>query len=346
MRPLRLAPNLIEHFYRGGEKIAALRGIAVGSDHQPEEWLAATVSRFGEGETGLARTGEGALLRDLVAADPVGWLGPDAERAARPGPADTGLLVKLLDAGQRLPVHVHPDRAFAQRHLDCPYGKTEAWFVLSAEEGAAVHLGWTRDVDPDELATRRDAQDSDWMLARMHRLPVRAGDGILVPAGTVHAIGAGVLVVEAQEPTDLSIVLEWSVTTSGREESHLGIGFDAAMRAVRHDALGQDRLDALRSRVAPDARDEAPQRCLPAEADPFFRLEVVAPSADVGCRTDAGFAVVVVTEGSGVLTWAEESLTLERGDVLAVPAGCGDWEVRGEVRLLVSRPGTGWPGTL
>ena len=153
---------------------------------------------------------------------PAGWLGAGA--AGRFTPGDTGMLVKLLDAGQRLPVHVHPDRAFARSHLQCPYGKTEAWLVLDADPGSAVYLGWRDDVDPDELAARRDAQDGAWMLARMHRIEVRRGDGILVPAGTVHAIGEGVFVLEAQEPTDFSILLEWSVTTETRDGSHLGLG--------------------------------------------------------------------------------------------------------------------------
>src|SRR5580765_3573611 len=187
MRPMRLAPNLIDHFYRGGAKIAALRGLTGVGERQPEEWVAATVTRFGEAELGLARVEDGTLLRDLVAADPAGWVGPDAV-AGRFGPADTGVLVKLLDAGQRLLVHVHPDRSFAASHLGCPYGKTEAWLVLDADPGAAVYLGWRDDVDPGELAQRRDAQDGAWMLERMHRIEVSRGDGVLVPAGTVHAI--------------------------------------------------------------------------------------------------------------------------------------------------------------
>ena len=212
MTPLRLAPNLVDHFYAGGARIAALRGIVATSTHQPEEWLGSTVSRADDNVVGLALSEDGRLLRDLVAADPLGW------RGTGPWPGipdhDTGLLLKLLDAGQRLPVHVHPDRAFAATHLACPYGKTEAWYVLDADPGAAIHLGWTEDVDPDELVRRIDAQDGEWMLSRMHRVEVRPGDGVLVPAGQVHAIGAGVFVAEVQEPTDFSIVLEWSVTTS------------------------------------------------------------------------------------------------------------------------------------
>ena len=261
MRPVALPPNLIDHFYAGGAKIAALRGIETTSTHQPEEWLAATVCRAGGDTVGLSRLPDGTFLRDAVAADPSAWTGPGSAAA---GPADTGLLVKLLDAGQRLPVHVHPDRAFAARHLSCPYGKTEAWYVLDATGDGAVYLGWTDDVDPDELARRRDAQDSDWMLGHLNRVEVRPGDGVLVPAGTAHAIGEGVFVAEVQEPTDFSIVLEWAITTTGREDSHLGLGFDTVMPAVDHTRMSPERLAALRRHTAPAATGAGrPRRCPP-----------------------------------------------------------------------------------
>jgi mannose-6-phosphate isomerase len=342
MTPLRLAANPVQHFYRGGARIAQLRGFTPTSDHQPEEWVAATVSRFAEDRTGLAVTDDGQLLRDLVGTDPDRWLGADAAATPRAGVADTGLLLKLLDAGQRLPVHAHPDRAFATRHLGCPYGKTEAWYVLDAEPGAAVHLGWSDDVDRDEVAHRREAQDSTWMLARMNRVPVRPGDGILVPAGQVHAIGEGVFVIEAQEPTDFSIVLEWSVTTSGREDSHLGLGFDAAMAAVSHRALGPDSLAALCRHTEPTATAIAAQPCLPDEADPFFRLEVLAPGEASSAPVRAGFAAVIVLDGEGSIAGDAGDLPVRRGDLLAVPAAFGDWRARG-VRLVVARPGLGWP---
>jgi mannose-6-phosphate isomerase len=339
--PVRLAPNAIEHFYEGGARIAELRGTALLSARRPEEWVAATVSRFGDDDTGLALSEDGRLLRDLVAADPDGWLGAEASAAPRAGAADTGLLLKLLDAGQRLPVHVHPDRGFAARHLGCPYGKTEAWYVLDADPGAVVHLGWTEDVDPDELAKRRDAQDSAWMLARMHRLPVRAGDGILVPAGQVHAVGEGVFIAEAQEPTDFSIVLEWSVTSSGRDESHLGIGFDTAMRAVAHHALGADRLDSLRRHTDPHSHDSALRSVLPGSADEFFRLGLLENGAAETDRVPAGFAAVVVLDGDGALV-GDDEVAVRRGELLAVPAAFGSWAVRG-VTVVVGRPGEDWP---
>jgi mannose-6-phosphate isomerase len=342
MTPLRLAANPVQHFYRGGARIAGLRGFTATSDHQPEEWVAATVSRFADDTTGLAVTDDGRLLRDLVGADPERWLGADAAGTPRAAAADTGLLLKLLDAGQRLPVHAHPDRAFASRHLGCPYGKTEAWYVLDAEPDAAIHLGWTEDVDRDELARRRDAQDSAWMLSRMNRVPVRPGDGILVPAGQVHAIGEGVFVVEAQEPTDFSIVLEWSVTTSGREDSHLDLGFDAAMRAVSHRALDADQLATLCRHTSPTATAPDLQPCLPEAADPFFRLDVLAPGDQSSAPVRAGFSAVTVLDGEGWISGDDGELPVRRGDLLAVPAAFGDWRAGG-VRLVVARPGLHWP---
>lgn len=337
--PRALAPNLIDHYYRGGDRIAALRGIEQTSEFQPEEWLAATVTRAGEDEIGLARTTDGELLRDVVAADAEGWVGPDHALAA--GPSDTGLLVKLLDARQRLPVHVHPQRAFAASHLDCPYGKTESWLVLDAEPGTAFHLGWREAVDPDELDRRRDAQDSEWMLSRMNRIEARRGMGVLVPAGTVHAIDSGIFVAEVQEPTDFSLLLEWSITTSTREESHLDLGFDTAMRSVSTAALtGIERLVSQSDLDAPAAGAE---RLLPPLADPYFRLD----RAGAGAEFEAGFAVVLALGDTELRGADGRTVPASRGDVLAVPAAFGPWSGAGDgTDMIVHRPGAGWPRTL
>lgn len=340
MSPALLAPNLIDHFYAGGAKIAALRDVVTTSDHQPEEWIAATVARAGHSPAGLARTIDGILLRDLVSDDPVAWVGTDVAHG------DTGLLLKLLDAGQRLPVHVHPDRAFAAAHLDCPYGKTEAWLVLDASDDRAVYLGWREGIDPVELQKRRDAQDGAWMLDHLNRVEVMPGDGVVVPAGTAHAIGAGVLVAEVQEPSDFSILLEWSVTSSGRDDSHLGLGFDTAMVAVSHDRIDADRLASLRTHTDLDGRNDSLISCFAAEADPFFRLDLAAPSS-AEASVPAGFAAVIVLGGRGALRWGTTgSLDLGRGDVLAVPAALGPWAVSGDLSVLVARPGAGWPADL
>jgi mannose-6-phosphate isomerase len=332
-----MPPNVIDHFYLGGERLAALRGVPLPSPRRPEEWLAATVHRADEPDVGRSRMPDGSLFAELVAADPRGWTGT-ADAPA--GPADTGILVKLLDAGQRLPVHVHPTRPFARDHLHSCYGKTEAWYVLETDgEDPAVWVGFREDVDPAELAARVDAQDSAWMLAHMNKLGVRPGDGIVVPAGQAHATGAGVFLVEVQEPTDFSILLEWSVTTATRDESHLGLGFDVVLPAVSHRAL--TAVDELRLCVDPAARGAELMRGLAAAADPYFRLDVAAP--DGGSVTvPHGYAVAVVL-ADGALGWAGGTQPVARGEVYAVPHGIGDWTVSGAASVVVCRPSAAWP---
>jgi mannose-6-phosphate isomerase len=337
VRPLPMPPNVIDHFYLGGERLAAFRGVPLPSPRRPEEWLAATVHRLGEPGVGASAVADGTPFADVVAADPTAWTGTATPPA---GPSDVGLLVKLLDAGQRLPVHVHPSRPFARDHLHSCYGKTEAWYVLeTAREDAAVWVGLTEDVDPAELAARVDAQDSDWMLAHMNRMTVRPGDGIVVPAGQAHATGAGVFLVEVQEPTDFSILLEWSVTTATRDESHLGLGFDVVLPAVSHRALPD--VEALRVHVDPGARGADLLRALPSAADRYFRLDLAAP-VEERVIVPHGFAVAVVLQG-GELAWSEGTQQVGRGEVYAMPDALGDWTVGAGAAVVVCRPAAGWP---
>jgi mannose-6-phosphate isomerase len=344
-RPVLMPPtNIIDHFYRGGERLAALRGVPLPSPRRPEEWLAATVHRADEPDIGLSRMSDGSLFATLVASDLQAWTG-SAHGGPGAGPADTGILVKLLDAGQRLPVHVHPTRGFARDHLHSCYGKTEAWYVLETQgEDPSVWVGFTDDVDPDVLAERVDAQDSEWMLGHMNKISVRPGDGIVVPAGEPHATGAGVFLVEVQEPTDFSILLEWSVTTASREESHLGLGFGRALGAVNHRALGSARLDGLQQHQDLEARGATLMRALSQAADPYFRVDLAAPADGETVVVPHGFAVLVVLDGDGVLGWAgAEDQPVERGQVYAVPDALGDWELSGAATVVVCRPSAEWP---
>ena len=104
-----LPPHHFEHFYRAGDHLTALRGGPAGP-FRPEEWLASTTTRAGHDEQGLSRLADGRLLRDAIEADASGWLGADHVAAFG---ASSELLVKLLDAGERLPVHLHPNRSFS-----------------------------------------------------------------------------------------------------------------------------------------------------------------------------------------------------------------------------------------
>jgi mannose-6-phosphate isomerase len=319
VKPQLLPPNVLRHFYAGGARIAALRGLELDSDHMPEEWLGAVNTTFGDTERGLSRLEDGTLVRDAVAADPEGYLG--AEHVARYGP-DPALLVKLLDAGQRLPVHFHPGRAFAREALGSRYGKTEAWFIVEAEPGAAVQVAFTRDVEMDELSEWMRSQDAGAMLAAMYDLEVSAGDVVFVPAGTPHAIGEGILMVELQEPSDMSVLLEWDGFELSEDDGHLNLGWDRALQALDRSGWDADRAHALRG----------PR--LPHDAAPYFRAERVAG----GEALDPGFSIVVGLAGSGTLQTEGGELPLARGAVALLPHGAGAGELRGEVEVLRARP--------
>jgi mannose-6-phosphate isomerase len=337
VKPIRLAANRFPRFYRGGPAIDALRGTTppAGAAFLPEDWVGSTTAAFGSDGDGLTRLEDGRTLREAVAADPEGFFGRGHAEAYGDSPA---LLVKLLHAGERLPVHCHPDRDFARRHLGCPWGKTEAW-VIAATEGpdAVVHLGFREAMDPERLAGLVAGQRVEALLASLNAVPMATGDTVLVPAGLPHAIGQGVLLVELQEPTDLSVLLEWEgFAVDGRRDGHLGLGFELALGCVDRSGWSPTRVARLRGGRGPDR--PGAERLFPAEADPYFRAERLSP--DPAVRLEAAFSILVVTGGSGELETAGGSLELARGGTVLVPFAAGPGEVRGRLAAVRCLPPT------
>lgn len=313
-------------FYRGGSRITAFRGEPDAGSNEPEDWVASATTLAGEQRLGLTTLPDGRVLADAIRDDPEHWLGPEHLEAYGDDPR---LLVKLLDAGQRLPVHAHPDDAFAAREAGRAHGKTEAWFIL---EGGTVHVGLTRDVTPDELARLVDEQDTEALLELLHERAVEPGDTVLVPAGVLHAVGAGILLLELQQPEDLSILLEWSgFDIDGATHGHLGLGFDRALEAVELRGRTDAEIEALITRGASGAS------VLVEDADPFFRLERHVVGTE-SVTLAAGFAVVMVAEGEVVLTVDGEELVARRGSTVLVPHAAGAVGVSGAGELLVCRP--------
>jgi len=343
--PTRLALNTPHRFYRGGERILAFRGLPVpeGFDgHRPEDWIASTTRLFAEGGDGITRLPGGNDLPGALATEPTAWLGAEHVEAHGVVP---GLLTKLLDSGERLPVHSHPDRSFAKAHLHCDNGKTEAWIVLEADPGATVWLGFREEIDPDTLAELVEAQD-ERLLAALNPVQVQRGDAVLVPGGQPHAIGEGILLLELQEPTDLSVMLEHE--RFGLEEAHAFLGLDRplALRSVDHGPLTPGALAGLRCRWT-DVRGAG--AALPTEAEAYFRAQVVRPtdpSPAASVTVGAAFAVTVVVEGRGTLATeygaaSGAPIEIAGGDVLLVPHGAGGVRVTGDVTVIRCMPPAG-----
>lgn len=322
MNPILLPSNRpAERFYRGGARISVFRGEPGDAPREPEDWIGSTTTVHGEPELGLTTLPDGRVLRDAVEQDPITWLGD--EHVARWG-ADTRLLVKLLDAGQRLPVHAHPHDDFAATHLGRAHGKAEAWYIL---QGGTVHVGLRQHVEAADLAALVDRQDATTLLGLLHEVEVAAGDVVWVPPGELHAIGAGVLLLELQQPEDLSILLEWGdFAIDGAAVGHLGLGFALALAAVKRVARSREELGMLVGR-APESGS-----VFPVAADEYFRLERIP--VDGSTVIGRGFAIVIVSGGEVTI----DGRRLRTGSSLLVPDAAGALDATGAGELLVARP--------
>jgi mannose-6-phosphate isomerase len=342
LRPLRLPDNRVPVYYEGGAGIDRFRGDA-GAVGGPEDWVASLcrlpasiVGAEGPVDAGLSTTLDGDVLLDLVRADPIGWLGgPLADRFG----GDSGLLVKLLDAGERLPVHCHPTRSFGADHLGSLFGKTEGWIIMDAAPGATVWLGLRADVEVNTLRRWVDQQDVSSMLTAMNEIEVHAGQVVYVPAGLPHSIGPGVLLTELQEPTSFSVLAEYEPFGLDAQQATLGLGWDVALACFDLGGYHGDRLAAL----LPEPAERSVQPggtvvdLFPAAADEFFAARRVRCTATV-TLDEAGFAVLVITGGSGRVVWDDGDAPVASGDTWVVPAGAGPLRFAGELEAIVCLP--------
>jgi mannose-6-phosphate isomerase len=331
--PVLLPVNQFDHFYRGGDRIGALRH-GPGGPRRPEEWIGSITARFGQAPQGYSVLPDGRLLVEAIDSDPLAWLG--AAHVARYG-TSTEVLVKLLDLDQRLPVHLHPNRSFARNHLGLAHGKTEAWYVLDAPDGAQVGVGFKDTMTLDQVSDWVRDRDSAALLSALRTKVVRPGDAMLVPAGLPHTVQEGVFVLELQEPTDLSILLEWQdFAVDGARDGHLDLGFETALQAVDLGGLSASDLDRLvlsREQI----QGAGLTSVMPVQADPYFRAHRIV-STEGPVTVEAGFAIVLVLEGDGVIHADLASFEVARGDVALMPFAAGDWNLHGGATAIVCRP--------
>lgn len=276
--------------------------------------------------------GTDQLLIHAIIRYPMHWLG-DAHITKYS--SSTKLLVKLLDAGQHLPVHAHPHERWVRQNLEKKYyGKAEAWYILTP---GVVYLGLKEDTPVIELKALTLAQDPR-LLDRLHRIEVKPGDAVYVPPGYLHAIGEGVMIVEVQEPADLSILLEWTGFDGldGMRDGHLGVGWDKALTAV--DVMGHSLEEIQQLIVTKEMRAEKlaagdVKNAFTAASEEYFRLDEILLKDSDGLKTlEQSFSLVIVLEGSVTLTTFdkfEQSLKLTKGNTVLLAYGDGEATLRG-----------------
>lgn len=318
--PLLMERQLVQRLW-GGQRIAAW--LALPDPHPAnlgETWEVFDTNRIRNGA--LA----GQTLAQVTAAYGEQLIG--TRPLARYG-ADFPLLIKFIDANDRLSIQVHPDDAYAHTHEAATgfHGKTEAWYILSADPGAEIIYGLNQSVDRATFAQLVQEGSLEQVL---QRVPVRAGDMIFVPAGTLHAINEGITLFEIQEKSDLT----YRVYDYGRREAATG-----QPRTLHIEKA----LDVMQMTPSPRVK-QAP---VPLEPDntrllmvacSFFALEQWLLTTERRLTTQpASFETVTLLAGAGTLSWPAGTLSLKHGDSVVLPATLGAWTLRPttpELRML------------
>jgi mannose-6-phosphate isomerase len=340
---IRLPPNRVWRTYPGGRTLDELAGVTPAADsHFAEDWIASTTRAVNPGReharegVSSVRVGHDPTPRDfaqLLAEDSDYFLG--AAHAQKYG-AQPQLLVKFLDSGTRLHFQVHPTREFARRVLGAHSGKTEAYHVLAVRDAAGVageaagyiYVGFQRPPTPAQLREYIVTQNIAAIEACFDRIAVRAGDTFIIPGGTPHALGAGVFMVEIQEPSDLVVRFEFERAGYVLPESarFMNRDVDFALTVFNFAPLPASEIDA-RVRCAPRRQRELGRGSFqdeligPAQTDCFRVLKTHLRSPAV--KDESTFAVAIITAGTVTAEVGGEAHRLRCYDKVFLPAGLG-----------------------
>ena len=302
---LRLDPVLVPKPW-GGRRLATFGKTLPDDGPYGESWdvadLPAGVVTTGARSRSVVAGGplRGAALRDVIAA----W-GRDLLGSAAATPeGDFPLLFKLLDAHEHLSVQVHPDTAYASTDPSVAV-KTESWYIVDAEPGAMIYKDVLPGVTIDDVAA---AAGTPAMVELLQPVPAEPGAFHHLPAGLLHALGAGVLVAEPQTPSDTTFRLyDWTVEY-GRAPRALHL--EQAVAALRIDPDGAFSLDPA---------DDAGSRRLIAH-DHYWMVEHSLVSGSGPLGDDDELRIVTVLDGEAELSHRNSVTRLATGDTAVVPA--------------------------
>ncbi|MEB8347444.1 mannose-6-phosphate isomerase [Flavobacteriaceae bacterium KMM 6898] len=194
MYPLKFHPILKERLW-GGTKLKEVLGKSISSDITGESWELSTV----KGDVSMVSNGDlaGTSLQELINSNPEGLLGKSvAERFGKEFP----ILIKFIDAKQDLSIQLHPNDELAKKRHDS-YGKTEMWYIMDADQDANLIVGFNKAVTKEEYSK---SLEKDTLLDLMNYETVKEGDTFFINTGKIHAIGAGVLLAEIQQTSDVT----------------------------------------------------------------------------------------------------------------------------------------------
>lgn len=337
---LKTGETRVWRTYCGGKALDRWHGREGENGLFPEDWAASTTRARNPGREdiveGLSRVlnleGE-PYLADVIAEDPEAFFG-EAHVKAFGGSA--GFLVKLIDAGERLTIQVHPDKQYAKEVLSSDYGKTESWYILggnSEEAQPCIYMGFkpgiTREIWKDVFVR----QDIPAMLDCLHKIPVHAGECYFIAAGVPHAIGEGCFLAEIQEPTDYTMRTEL-VTPGGlrihENQCHQGVGYEKMLDCFHYEGVTMEQAKAKWKSEPVSVRHEEGGRIdslIDERQTKLFSMRRIEVNAEIALEAPGCMSILMVLSGEGKISAGGESVTAAQGDVLVTPAGCPELNI-------------------
>jgi len=317
--PLLLEPAAKDYLW-GGSRLNDDFGKGIDLSPLAETWECST---HPDGESRV----NGEPLSRVLSRHPE-WLGthPLHTMGGRP---ELPILIKLIDAQQDLSVQVHPDDAYALKH-EGSLGKTEFWYVLAARDGAKLVYGFDQNVSERQLRRAIKNGKLDMLL---NHVAVQKDDQFYIEAGTVHALGAGCLIAEIQESSNLTYRL-YDYDRVGRDGKKRELHVDKAMEVLnfRSSAVPRQPMRVLRYRGG--WASELLTRCK------YFQVERVLLNTElhrelVRFRTgESSFHALLCVDGCGSISGEGFMLNFFKGDCVFVPAESIELKLHGKAQLL------------
>ncbi|MCL2068804.1 MAG: mannose-6-phosphate isomerase [Oscillospiraceae bacterium] len=304
---VKLMPACKDYLW-GGSKLKTAYGKDFAGDILAEAW---ELSCHPEGPGIIAGGPDaGMTLPDYIAKHGRGILGRNCARFE-----DFPVLVKLIDARQDLSVQVHPDDAYALRHENS-YGKTEMWYVADCLPGASIYYGFAGEVSRKQV---EDAIGNGSLQSLLRRVPVKRGDAFFIEAGTVHAIGAGIIIAEIQQNSNLTYrVYDYGRKDSGGSPRKLHI---------------EKALEVMTFAPSEISRDFGGHIA----ACDYFAADKLSVTGGHECFADEkSFHHLLVLEGGGEIVSGGQRLSFRKGDSLFVRACTGSYQIAGDCEMLLT----------
>ncbi len=310
--PVKLSPAFKDYLW-GGVRLKSDFNKKCDLERVAESW---ELSAHKDGQSVISGgIYDGLSLREYIDAVGKDALGKNCEKYDY-----FPLLIKLIDAKGDLSVQVHPSDKYALAH-EGEYGKTEMWYILDCAEGASLYYGFSRNVSREEY---ENAIKEGRLTEILNKVSVQRGDVFFIPAGTVHAIGAGILICEIQQNSNTT----YRVYDYHRRDK------DGHLRPLHVEkALEVSCLE--RSPELPRIGDDGD--VLLAECGYFTVRRLRFDGTGEVTADTSSFISLIVTEGCGTLSYSGGKLCFSKGDSLFIPAQDARFEITGSCELILSR---------